>query len=87
MKIRSLLLAVAGVFAAAAAVVVLSAVATAVPAVAQPRPDLAPQECTCSRGVALIAAGSRAPSSTVHNCQCGALQCVVHAQSGQLQCR
>ncbi|MBX3686031.1 MAG: hypothetical protein KF909_07840 [Rhodocyclaceae bacterium] len=52
---------------------------------ARAQPSLAPQECTCSAGVNLAPAG--APASVVRNCQCGALQCVVHVQSGQLQCR
>jgi len=52
---------------------------------ARAEPSLAPQECVCSAGINLAPAGS--PASVVRNCQCGALQCVVHVQSGQLQCR
>lgn len=52
---------------------------------ARAQPSLAPQECICSAGMNLAPAGS--PASVLRNCQCGALQCVVHVQSGQLQCR
>ena len=52
---------------------------------ARAEPSLAPQECVWSAGINLAPAGS--PASVVRNCQCGALQCVVHVQSGQLQCR
>ena len=52
---------------------------------ARAEPSLAPQECRCSAGINLAPAG--APVSMIRNCQCGALQCVVHVQSGQLQCR
>ncbi len=87
MKIRSLLLTAAGLVAVLASTLALSLWPGSAPAVAQSLVSLAPQECTCSRGLALTAPGAKAGPSVLHNCQCGALQCVVHAQSGQLQCR
>ncbi|HRP24883.1 MAG TPA: hypothetical protein PLF79_05540 [Thauera sp.] len=85
MKIRSILLSVAGVLGVAVALLVLSAAPLATDTQAQGLPSLEPPECMCSRGVEL--GTSRSAASTLHNCQCGGLQCVVHAQSGQLQCR
>lgn len=67
----------------------LGAIAVLVPSVfaGDPRAvaSLAPQQCVCSAGLDLAAAGQ--PPSILRNCQCGALQCVVHVGSGQLQCR
>ncbi len=65
--------------------VVLTAAPAAADAVAQPVLGVQPDACMCSRGVDL--GGQRSAALTLYNCQCGALQCVVHAQSGQLQCR
>jgi len=48
-----------------------------------PQPILAPQACTCSAPTAL---GS-GQASHIANCQCGALQCVVHVESGRMSCR
>ena len=87
MKVRSLLLTAAGLVAVLASTLVLSLWPGSTPAVAQPLVNLAPQECSCSLGLALVAPASGVAPSVLHNCQCGALQCVVHAQSGQLQCR
>lgn len=50
-----------------------------------PTPNLAPADCVCSAGINLAAPGE--PPSVIRNCQCGAMQCVVHVGSGQLQCR
>ena len=85
MKIRPVLMALAGVVATAASALVLTAAPAAADAVAQPVLGVQPDACMCSRGVNL--GGERGAASTLHNCQCGAMQCVVHAQSGQLQCR
>lgn len=79
MKTRALFVTLSGLSAAAVAVLVLAAASTPAGAIA---PGL-PEECVCSRGLRL----AEAPPSVLHNCQCGPLQCVVHAQSGQLQCR
>ncbi len=71
----------AGLLSAAALVAVFTAAPSSAPAFAQ---SLAPQECICSAGVDL---GARAQgSSMLKNCQCGALQCVVHVGSGDLEC-
>ena len=85
MKIRPVLVALAGLAATAASVLVLTAAPAAADAVAQPVLGVQPDACMCSRGVDL--GGQRSAASTLYNCQGGALQCVVHAQSGQLQCR
>ncbi|ENO83037.1 hypothetical protein ACFQ4M_12660 [Thauera mechernichensis] len=85
MNIRTLLMSGAAVLATAASVVVLSAAPSAAESRAQGLPSLEPLDCVCSRGVELGAAG--AAVSTLRNCQCGAMQCVVHVQSGHLQCR
>ncbi|ACK54565.1 MULTISPECIES: hypothetical protein [Thauera] len=83
MKIRALFVTLSGLSAAAVAVLVLAAVPAPAGAIAQPVGPAMPEECVCSRGLRL----AEAPPSVLHNCQCGPLQCVVHAQSGQLQCR
>ena len=87
MKTRSLLVAAAGFVAVSVSSLIFSLWSGSTPAQAQPMVSLASQECTCSRGLSLIDPASGAGPSVLHNCQCGALQCVVHAQSGQLQCR
>lgn len=71
----------AGLLSAAAMVAVFTAAPSSAPAFAQ---SLAPQECVCSAGVNLGA--SAQGSSMLKNCQCGALQCVVHVGSGDLEC-
>lgn len=83
MKTRSLWLTFSGLSAAAAAVLALTVVPAPVAALTPPMLAAAPEECVCSRGLRLGDSGL----SVLHNCQCGPLQCVVHAQSGQLQCR
>jgi len=83
MKIPPLLVTLSGLSAAAATALVLAAVSGPAGAIAQPVAPAVPEECVCSRGLRL----ADAPPSVLHNCQCGPLQCVVHAQSGQLQCR
>ena len=87
MKTRSLLVAAAGFVVVSVSGLVFSLWSGSTPAQAQAMVSLASQECTCSRGLSLIDPASGAGPSVLHNCQCGALQCVVHAQSGQLQCR
>lgn len=87
MKTRSLLVAAAGFVVVSVSGLVFSLWSGSTPAQAQAMVSLASQECTCSRGLSLIEPASGAGPSVLHNCQCGALQCVVHAQSGQLQCR
>ncbi len=87
MKTRSLLLTAAALLAVFASTFVLSLWPGSAPAVAQSPVSLDAQECSCSRGLVLVAPASGVAPSVLHNCQCGALQCVVHAQSGQLQCR
>lgn len=85
MKIRPLLFSACGLVAAVAAVTVatLSPAPGAGAAHAQSMAPAVVEACVCSRGVRLGESGQ----SVLHNCQCGPLQCVVHAQSGQLQCR
>jgi hypothetical protein len=83
MKLRSLLFTLSGLSAAAAAVLALSAVTSPVAALTSPVLPAAPEECACSRGLRLADGGT----SVLHNCQCGPLQCVVHAPSGNMQCR
>ncbi|HRO36744.1 hypothetical protein [Thauera sp.] len=83
MKTRTLFVTLSGLSTAAVAVLVLAAIAVPAGAIAQPVALGLPEECVCSRGLRL----AEAPPSVLHNCQCGPLQCVVHAQSGQLQCR
>lgn len=85
MKIRSLLMTLAGLAATAAGALALTAAPVAADAVARPMLGVQPDACVCSRGVNL--GGERSVASLLYNCQCGAMQCVVHAQSGQLQCR
>lgn len=85
MKIRPVLVALVGMVATAASALVLTAALAAADAVAQPVLGAQPEACICSRGTSL--GSEHGMASTVYNCQCGALQCVVHAQSGQLQCR
>ena len=89
MKTRSLLVTATGFVVVVVSVsgLVFSLWSGSTPAQAQAMVSLASQECTCSRGLSLIEPASGAGPSVLHNCQCGALQCVVHAQSGQLQCR
>ena len=87
MKTRSLLVTAAGFVVVSVSGLVFSLWSGSTPAQAQAMVSLASQECTCSRGLSLIEPASGAGPSVLHNCQCGALQCVVHAQSGQLQCR
>ena len=87
MKTRSLLVTAAGFVVVSVSGLVFSLGSGSTPAQAQPMLSLASQECTCSRGLSLVEPGSGAGPSVLHNCQCGPLQCVVHAQSGQLQCR
>ena len=87
MKTRSVLVTAAGFVVVSVSGLVFSLWSGSTPAQAQPMLSLASQECTCSRGLSLIDPASGAGPSVLHNCQCGALQCVVHAQSGQLQCR
>ncbi len=79
MKLRPLFWMVSGVSAALTAVSILTAIPRPAAAIA----PVVPEDCVCSRGLRL----ADAPPSVLHNCQCGPLQCVVHAQSGQLQCR
>ncbi|MER2553456.1 MAG: hypothetical protein ABTQ28_09310 [Thauera sp.] len=83
MKLRPLLLTLSGVSAAAAAVLALSAMSSPVAALPPQVLPAAPEECACSRGLRLADGGA----SVLHNCQCGPLQCVVHAPSGNMQCR
>ncbi len=85
MKIRPMLLALAGLVVAAASALVLTAAPAAADAIAPTRLGVQPDACVCSRGLDLGA--ERGTASTLYNCQCGALQCAVHAQSGHLQCR
>ncbi|MHB1374439.1 MAG: hypothetical protein ACYC5W_10265 [Thauera sp.] len=85
MKIRSLLTGLAGLAAIAAGATLLSAGPASTPAVAQTLTRVMPEACVCSPGLDLGA--QRGAASVLHNCQCGGLQCVVHVQSGQLQCR
>ena len=80
MKKRAVFVTLSGLSAAAVAVLVLAAASGPAGAIAA---AAVPEECVCSRGLRL----AEAPPSVLHNCQCGPLQCVVHAQSGQLQCR
>lgn len=80
MKKRAVFVTLSGLSAAAVAVLVLAAASAPAGAIAA---AAVPEECVCSRGLRL----AEAPPSVLHNCQCGPLQCVVHAQSGQLQCR
>ena len=81
MKRTRWILTLVGLFSAAAAVAILTSAPASAPAFAQ---SLAPQECVCSAGVNL---GARAQGSSIlKNCQCGALQCVVHVGSGDLEC-
>ena len=81
MKRTRWILTLAGLLSAVAAVAIFTAAPTSAPAFAQ---SLAPQECVCSAGVNL---GARSQgSSLLKNCQCGALQCVVHVGSGDLEC-
>lgn len=87
MKTRSLLVTAASFVVVSVSSLVFSLWSGSAPAQAQPMVSLASQECTCSRGLSLVEPGGSAGPSVLHNCQCGALQCVVHAQSGQLQCR
>ena len=87
MKTRSVLVTAAGFVVVSVSGLVFSLWSGSTPAQAQAMVSLASQECTCSRGLSLIEPASGAGPSVLHNCQCGALQCVVHAQSGQLQCR
>lgn len=84
MKIRILPMAFAGLAASAAGALLLTASSVAADPVSSTVLRVQPDACVCSRGVNL---GERAADSTLYNCQCGPLQCVVHAQSGQLQCR
>lgn len=77
---------------AALALILLAGLASAqMPAAPAPdnksrfEPLLAPLQCVCSPATNL--AGPGEPPSTLRNCQCGSLLCVVHVQSGQLQCR
>jgi hypothetical protein len=83
MKIRPLLFSACGLMAVVATVAVLSVAPSAGDAHAQSMAPAVVEECVCSRGSRLGESGQ----SVLHNCQCGPLQCVVHAQSGQLQCR
>ena len=83
MKTPALFVTLAGLSATALAVLVLAAIPAPAGAIAQPAAPALPEECVCSPGLRL----AEAPPSVLHNCQCGPLQCVVHAQSGQLQCR
>ncbi|MCB1887114.1 MAG: hypothetical protein KDH20_05885 [Rhodocyclaceae bacterium] len=53
-----------------------------VPALPAPQPMLAPQACICSPPTPL----GDGQASHVSNCQCGALQCVIHVESGRLSC-
>ncbi len=85
MKVRSLLATLAGLAAVAAGAALLTAGPASSPAVAQTLTRVTPEACTCSPGLDLGA--QRGTASVLHNCQCGGLQCVVHVQSGQLQCR
>lgn len=85
MMIRPVLMTLAGLAATAASALVLTAAPAAADAIAPTLLGVQPDACMCSRGVNL--GGERGAPSTLYNCQCGALQCVVHAQSGQLQCR
>ena len=83
MRLRTTLISMAGLLVIAGLAVAVSGQSSISEAHAQP--SLAPQECTCSAGFNLSSAG--APASVLRNCQCRALQCVVHVQPGQLQCR
>ena len=85
MKIRPVLMILAGLAATAASALVLTAAPAAADGVVPPLLGVQPDACVCSRGVNL--GSERTAESMLYNCQCGALQCVVHAQSGQLQCR
>lgn len=70
----------AAVCALAGAAALLTSAAPA-PAFAQPSPM--PQDCVCSRGVNIAAAGAPV---MIRHCQCGILYCAVVVSSGQLQC-
>lgn len=83
MRLKTSLISLAGLLVLAGLAMAVSGQSSISEAHAQP--SLAPQECTCSAGFNLAPGG--APASVLRNCQCGALQCVVHVQSGQLQCR
>lgn len=85
MKICSLLATLAGLATIAAGAALLTAGPAASPAVAQTLTRVTPEACVCSQGLDLGA--QRGLASVLYNCQCGGLQCVVHVQSGQLQCR
>lgn len=88
MKIRPLMMilaGLAGLAAMGASALALTAAPAAAVATAPALLGAPPDACVCSRGLHL--GDERAAASTIYSCQCGALQCVVHAQSGQLQCR
>lgn len=85
MKIRLLMMILGGLAALGASALALTAAPAATVATAPALLGVQPDACVCSRGLHL--GDERAAASTIYNCQCGALQCVVHAQSGQLQCR
>jgi hypothetical protein len=85
MKIRPLPMTLAILAVTAAGALALSAAPVAADATARPVLGVQPDACVCSRGVNL--GGERSVASMLYNCQCGAMQCVVHGQSGQLQCR
>lgn len=85
MKTRSTLATLAGLAAIAASIALLTAAPSASDAVAQTLSRVTPEACVCSQGLDL--GGGPGAASVLRNCQCGGLQCVVHVQSGQLQCR